>query len=285
MKTSGAWLAGLVVVTTIALVMVPLLGTLVLALFRYDALNPPQWIGLTHVRTMLEDPLFRTALRNSLWLIVLAVPVRLLIALVLGLLLAGRGRLAGVTLVPVFTPVVLPELVWAMAWLWILNPFFGPAAWLLNAMQYGGAQWLLTVSGARTAMVIVLSFLIGELVLVILATRRQIPHQRYELCAVEGAGAWYSFSRVTLPAMSPMLLLLAARDVVLVLQLAFVPALVVTKTGPQFATLFLPHYIYQNAFEYLRFGYAAAMSAVLVFAVLVVLLTQFLLLRRWVLRA
>ena len=69
--------------------------------------------------------------------------------------------------------------------------------------------------------------------------------------------------------------------IVLVLQLAFVPALVVTKTGPQFATLLLPHYIYQNAFEYLRFGYAAAMSGVLVLTVLGLLAAQFWLLRRW----
>ena len=87
---------------------------------------------------------------------------------------------------------------------------------------------------------------------------------------------------MTLPALWPVLLMLAARDVVLVLQLAFVPSLIVTKTGPQFATLYLPHYIYQNAFEYLRFGYAAAMSAVLVLAVMVVLVAQFWLLRRWI---
>ena len=278
----GGGLAAIALAATVGLVMLPLVATLVLAGFRYDALNSPVWIGFDHLRRLLADPLFLTALENSLWLIVVAVPVRLLLALVLGLLLTDRGRVARAAFVPVFTPVVLPELVWAMAWLWILNPFFGPAAWLLNTLEVGGAQWLLTSTGARTAIVVVLGFLIGEQVLVIMATRRQIPPQRYELCAVEGAGGWYKFSRVTLPALWPVLLMLAARDAALVLQLAFVPALVVTKTGPQFATLYLPHYIYQNAFEYLRFGYAAAMSAVLVLAVIFVLAAQFWLLRRWI---
>lgn len=279
---SGAWLAVVVLAATGLLIWMPLIATLGLGLFRYDALNPPEWVGMAHLVRMFDDPLFLQAAGNSFWLVVIAVPVRLALAVVLGLALSRRGRVASAALVPVFTPVVVPELVWAMAWLWILNPFFGPAAWLLNSLEYGGAQWLLTVAGARTAIIIVLAFLIGELVLVIMATRRQVPAQRYELCAVEGGGAWFGFSRVTWPALWPVLVLLAARDLVLVLQLAFVPALIVTKTGPQFATLFLPHYIYQNAFEYLRFGYAAAMSGVLVLTVFGMLAAQFWLLRRWV---
>lgn len=282
---SGAWLAAVALIATGLLIWLPLLATLGLGFFRYDALNPPQWVGWSHLVRLVDDPMFLTAARNSLWLVLFAVPLRLALAVVLGLALAGRGRVSSAALVPVFTPVVVPELVWAMAWLWILNPFFGPAAWLLNSLEYGGAQWLLTVAGARTALVVVLAFLIGELVLVIMATRRQVPAQRYELCAVEGAGPWYSFRRVTWPALWPVLLLLMARDMVLVLQLAFVPALVVTKTGPQFATLFLPHYIYQNAFEYLRFGYAAAMSGVLVLSVLGLIAAQFWLLRRWIRQA
>lgn len=284
MTTRGGWLAAPALLATGVLVLLPLLVTLGLAAWRYDALNPPVWVGADHLHALMDDRLFRTALVNSLLLIAVAVPVRLLVALGLGLLLAPRDGLSRGVLVPVFLPVIVPALVWAMAWLWVLNPHFGPAAWIAESVQRGGAQWLLSATGARTALVLVVSFLIGELVLVIIATRRQIPAQRYEICAVEGASNWFATTRVTLPAMWPVLLLLAARDVAVVLQLALVPSMIVTKGGPQFATFLLPQYVYQNAFEYLRFGYAAAMSSVMIAGIAVVLVIQFWLLSRWLRR-
>ena len=77
---------------------------------------------------------------------------------------------------------------------------------------------------------------------------------------MEGVSAFWTFRNVTLPLLIPTIIFLGARDVAWSFQATFVPALVITKGGPNFATLFLPLYIYQNGFEYLRFGYASAMT-------------------------
>lgn len=279
--SGGRWFLLPALLATFLLAIVPLLVTLGLALFEFDALSPPRWVGLEHFKALAADPMFRQALHNSLLLVAVAVPLRLVLALVLGLLLARTDRWSRLGLPPTLLPTLLPELVWAMAWLWILNPWYGPAAWVLDATHPQGAEWILSATGARTAIVCVLALLIGEMVLILRAARRLIPDRHYEICAVEGASAWHGFRRVTWPQLAPLFGLLALRDVALCLQLSFVPALIVTKTGPQFSTLYLPYYTWQNAFEYLRFGYAAASGSLLVLWVLLALGLQLLLLRRW----
>jgi multiple sugar transport system permease protein len=133
------------------------------------------------------------------------------------------------------------------------------------------------------AVVIVMSlFQLGEGFLVLMATRQEVPEELYELAELEGARPAGTFRRVTLPMMAPTLLLLALRDVVFSFQATFVPALIVTKGGPPpYATTFLPLFIYDNGFEYLRFGYAAAATLVMFLVTAVIVAVQFRVVRRW----
>ena len=124
-------------------------------------------------------------------------------------------------------------------------------------------------------------FQIGELYIVLLAARRELPAELYELCAMEGVSAFWTFRNVTLPLLIPTIIFLGARDVAWSFQATFIPALVITKGGPEFATLFLPLYIYQNGFEYLRFGYASAMTVAMFILTGLLVGIQIALLRRW----
>jgi multiple sugar transport system permease protein len=92
---------------------------------------------------------------------------------------------------------------------------------------------------------------------------------------------FWAFRRVTLPLLLPTLVFLTARDVAWSLQSSFVPALVITKGGPSFATLFLPLYVYQNGFEHLRFGYASAMTLAMFLLTTAMVAVQWWVLRRW----
>jgi multiple sugar transport system permease protein len=129
--------------------------------------------------------------------------------------------------------------------------------------------------------VLLTAFQLGEVFVVLLAARRELPGELYEVCEMEGAGAFYTFRRVTLPLLWPTLALLAARDVVLSLQTTFVPAMVITQGGPKYATTFLPLYIYQNGFEYLRIGYASAMTCVMFLVTAGMVGVQLWVLRAW----
>jgi multiple sugar transport system permease protein len=99
---------------------------------------------------------------------------------------------------------------------------------------------------------------------------------------VEGAGAWWGLTRITLPLIAPVLALLLLRDTIFTFQLNFVPALILTGGGPPpYATTYLPLFVYREGFEYLRYGYAAAATLVMFGITAAIVWVQWLLLRRW----
>lgn len=272
------WLAAPFLLAAALLVGLPALLALGLAFSEYDALTAPRFVGFAHFLRLWDDPLFWTALGNSLLFAALAVPLRLALALGLALLLHRGRRLARAA---VFLPTVVPDIAYALLWLWLLNPLYGPLALVLKAAGAAGGGWLLTPWGARGALVALTAFQLGEVFVVLLAARRELPQELYELCELEGGSALTVFRKVTLPLMAPTLALLAARDVVVSLQATFVPALVITQGGPRYATTFLPLYIYQNGFEYLRIGYASAMTWVMFLVTAAMVAAQLWVLRGW----
>jgi multiple sugar transport system permease protein len=178
-------------------------------------------------------------------------------------LLARRRAGAGVGRAAVYLPSVVPDVAYALLWLWVFNPLYGPLGAVLRALGLPSGAMLLHPWGARAAIVIMTAFQIGEGFIVALAARRAIPAELYELAALDGARPWWILRRVTMPVMAPVLVLLVARDVALSFQANFVPAYVLTNGGPFYATTFLPLYTYQTAFGFFRFGYAAAMTIVM----------------------
>ena len=124
-------------------------------------------------------------------------------------------------------------------------------------------------------------FQIGEAFVIALAARRTIPAALYDAARVDGASGWFTLTRVTLPLMAPVLALLALRDVILTLQVNFVPALILTDGGPRYATTFLPMYVYRTAFRYFRLGYASTIALTMVVFTALIVFVQYRLARRW----
>jgi len=275
------WLASPMLLATLVLVAAPFVLTFLLAFTHYDALTSPRPAGIQNFRRLVSDPLFRLSLSNSLIFVAMAVPLRLLAATGTALLYARRRRgvVAGRGIT--YLPSVVPDIAFALLWLWVLNPVFGPIAQLLRAVGLPGTEWLLGPWGARVSVVILTLFQIGEGFIVALAARNDIPGELYELAELERAGPWFTFRRVTLPMMAPVLVLLAARDVAFSFQVNFVPALVLTGGDPFYATLFLPLYTYQNAFSFLRFGYASAMTVAMWLVTAAMIGVALLAVRRW----
>jgi multiple sugar transport system permease protein len=268
-------------VGTLLLVVVPALLTFRYALTDYTGVGEPRYTGLDNVRRLGQDPFLRAALTASALHVVIAVPLRLLAATTLGLLLAaprpgGRWYRAAV-----YLPTVVPDIALALLFLWVLNPLFGPLNGLLGVLGLPQPAWLATTWGARLGVVLMLLLPIGEAFLVVLATRRQVNARLYEAAALDGAAPWQQLRHITLPLLAPVLVLLAVRDTVLTLQVNFVPAYVLTDGGPANATLYLPIYIYDQAFEFAAFGYGALLTAVLLALTLLAVGLQLALVRRW----
>jgi multiple sugar transport system permease protein len=264
------------------LVALPALVTFALALFEYDLLRSPAYVGLRNFRELVDDEVFRISLRNSLVFILVAVPLRLLGAFALALLLHRRFRGAGAYRTAAYLPTVVPDIAYALLWLWILNPLYGPLNLALGLVMAEPPHWLTNPEDAQRAVVLMSLFQIGEGFVVALAVRQSLPVELYELSALEGARAWWVFGRVTLPLMAPTLLLLLFRDTIFSFQASFVPALIVTEGGPPpYATTYLPLFVYRNAFEYLRYGYAAAATLVMFGVTALIVYLQWRIVRRW----
>ena len=259
-----AWLFLLpLAVGMIGLVVVPALLNLRYAATNATGLGPASYIGFGNVSRAASDPLFAASIRASLVHVAISVPLRMIIATSLALLLAAP-RLGGRWYrTAVFLPTVVPDVALTLLFLWLLNPQFGPVNGVLGALGLAQPVWLAEPWPARFGVIALLLFPIGEAFLVVLAARRELNPDVYEAAQVDGASAWQQLTRVTLPMMAPLLVLLTIRDIIVVLQATYVPAYLLTDGRPAYATLYLPLYIYDQAFEFAGFGYAAMLSIVL----------------------
>lgn len=260
----------------------PAIGGFGLAFFTYNGIEPPAFHGLGNLREMFHDQIFWIALTNSLIFIGIAIPLRLVGALALALLLSRRARGAGLHRAMVYLPTVVPDVAWAVAWLWVLNPLYGPLNQALGLLGITGPAWTVEEWPARLGVIIMISWQLGEGFVVCLAALSDVPQALRDQAAIDGGSAWQTFWHIVLPLISPVLLILLFRDTIFSLQANFVPALIVGRGGgPNYATTFLPLYIYREAFDYMRFGYAAALTWALFALTALMLALQYWVVSRW----
>jgi multiple sugar transport system permease protein len=199
--------------------------------------------------------------------VALTVPLRVAIALGLGLLLNRSRRGVGLYRVAVYVPTIVPSVAYALIWLWIFNPRYGPLNLALESLGLPAPAWLIDRTTALPAIALTALFTIGEGFVVVLAGLRSIPAECYQASAIDGAGRAATLRHITLPLLAPWLLLLTFRDVIVSAQSTFTPALLMTGGGPYYATLFVPLLMYETAFDRFRFGQGAAMMLLLLLVV------------------
>jgi multiple sugar transport system permease protein len=259
----GLWVMLLpYLVGTLLLVGLPALMSAVLAFTSYDALTPPVFVGFANFRVLAADPVVTTAIGNSLVFILLAVPLRIVGALALALLLLRPRRGVGGYRAAVYVPTVIPDVAFALIWLWIFNPLFGPVNVALEAVGLPTPGWLADAETARFPFVIMALFQIGEGFVVLLAALRGLSSEVFDAGAVDGAGRWAAFRYLTLPLLLPWLALLTFRDIIISFQWTFTPSFVMTGGDPYYSTLFLPLLVYEEAFDRFRFGAGSALMLI-----------------------
>jgi multiple sugar transport system permease protein len=263
------------------LVVLPTILSFLLALTEYDALSPPVWRGLQNFHKITQDQLFLISVRNSALFVLLTVPLRLLGALAFALLL-NQPR-SGVKLyrTAIYLPTVVPNVAYALVWLWIFNPVYGPLNLILGSLGLPTPAWLSDDQTALPALALMALFQIGEGFAVLLAGLQEIPPDYYRAAALDGANRWQMFRYITLPLLAPWLLLVTMRDVIVSIQGTFTPAMLMTGGGPYYATLFIPMLIYETAFDRFRFGEGAAMMLLAFVSVGLVLLLIYVAVGGW----
>jgi len=274
----GRTLAAPFLLGVLVLVALPALAAVAISFTEYSGIGPPRFAGAENFTRMLGDEALWRSLGNTLIYLAMSLPLRIVLIFALASLLHRRFRGSSASRAAVYLPSVVPDAAYSLLWLWILNPIYGPAAAILGSLN---PDWLTDPWSARAAIAIMGVFQLGEGFVVALAARRSIPGHIYEAAQLDGASAWFTMKRLTLPIMAPILAVLALRDLLLSFQANFVPALLLTDGGPRNATTYLPVFAYRQAFRYFRLGYASAISVTMLLVTAAVLLIQFRVWRRW----
>ncbi len=252
----------------------PIIVSLFLSFTNYNLLNDPKWIGVDNYVKMYGERLFWQSLRVSAIYSIVSVPLGMTIALFLAILLNRKMRGIYTLRSIYYLPTVISGVGVAMLWRWIFNGQYGVINTLLRNIGIKGPNWLLDENYALIALIITSVWGVGGTMLIFLAGLQGIPVEINEAAEIDGAGKWAQFRYITLPMISHVTFFNLVLGIIGALQV-FTDAYVITGGGPNNATLFISVYLYRHAFQFLNFGYAAALAWVLFLIVMVLTLFVF----------
>lgn len=262
----------------------PIIGSLVLAFFRWDIISAPQFVGFANFASLAEDPTVRVSFLNTILFVVVAVILQLGIALGLASVLQARmpSWLRVFLRSTFFFPLVLSAASVSIFMRYMFNEQFGVVNWLLSLIGIPAVPWL--TSPVASAVVVVLVYVwqnFGFSFLLFLGALTNIPKELHEAANLDGATGWKQFSNVTLPLISPTVLVASVMAIISALQV-FDQPYVLTNGGPGDSTRTAVMVIFESAFQQLEFGEASAIGLVLTVLILAVTALQFRLSRRFV---
>jgi multiple sugar transport system permease protein len=251
---TSPWLLGFA-----AFLVVPISLSAYYSLTDYALLDVPVWIGGDNYAELWSDPLFHRAMRNTFIFAVGNVVGGTALAVGAALLLEQRLRGAALVRAVVFVPTLVPVVAGCVSWLWMFNPRSGLLNSVLGAAGLAGPDWLGDRSWAMPSLVLMGWWVIGGPMLVCSAALKDVPRALYEAASLDGASALVRFRHVTLPLISPAVLFNAMMSLIWSLQM-IAPPLIMTRGGPDNATLTSSMYVYKVGFEFGRMGYACALA-------------------------
>jgi multiple sugar transport system permease protein len=262
----------------------PLAASLLLSFTDFDIyalgrLDRLRFIGLENYRRLLNDPMFWTALKNTLYFVIVGGPLSVLVSLGAALLVNHRlTRFQGVFRTLLFLPVVTTLV--AVVWRYLYHPRYGFLNYVLGLAGLPPIDWLGDPDWAMPAIILMAVWKnFGFNMVVFIAGLQSIPRRLYEAAEIDGADGWAQFRYITLPMLAPTFLFVTVITLIGYFQL-FAEPYVMTQGGPADSTLSVALLMFQEGFRWWNLGYAAAVAFVLFLIILAGTLIQAWL-RRW----
>ncbi|KUM71157.1 carbohydrate ABC transporter permease [Streptomyces curacoi] len=272
------WIAGFLLLTA-----GPMIASLYYAFTRYNLFTPPEWVGFDNFTTMFQDPRWQKSVEVTLKYVVVATPLKLLLALGVALLLAQKRRGQGLYRAAFYMPSLIGASV-SVGFVW--RALFSDDAIVDRGQKIFGLDvggWIGNPDYVIYALVALSIWQFGAPMVIFLAGLKQVPQELYEAAEVDGAGPLRRFWNITLPMISPVLFFNVLLESIHAFQV-FGSAYVVsdTRCGPADATLVYTCYLYQKGFKEAQMGFASAMAWTLVVAVALVTAVLFWSQKKWV---
>ena len=274
------WLCGIIFFTAY-----PMISSFYQSFTKFNLIESPKWIGLENFHRMFfEDSDFWQALKNTVWISVISIPLRIAFAMFTAWVLTKPKRGRNIYRTIFFLPSMVPAVAATMAFTYIFNPAYGPINRMLEAIGIKEPPfWFLDPKWSKWGLILLGLWGIGDTMIIFLAGLLDVPTSLYEAASLEGATAWQTFRYITLPLMTPVIFFSTVTGVIGSFQY-FTQAYVASGQVNDYShsMYFYATHIYFSAFRAYEMGYASALAWVLLvitlLCTLVILKTQ----KRWV---
>lgn len=271
------WLIGFLLWTVY-----PVLASIFYSFTRYDVVRPPRYIGLSNYSELLfKDDTFHIVLGNTLYFVIIGVPLGVITAFLLAALLNNQMRLRSLYRTVFFLPAIVPAIAAAEVWRWVYNPRWGLINSVLKSMGLATIPWLSSPALAKFSLIIIQAWAQGTAMLIFLAALQDVPRSLYDAAVVDGANRWQRFRHVTIPMTTPAILFVLLTGLIGTFQY-FTLGWLLTQGGPNQSTEFYSIYLYRNAFRFFKMGYASALAWLLFILIVICTLLIFRTSARWV---
>lgn len=261
----------------------PIVYSLYLSFFKWNMISPRKtFLGLENYTNLFKDPVFWQVTRNTLLLTVITVVCTLGIALFLALQLYKKPKGAGVYQAIIFSPTFTTSVAVAMVWAWLFDPSYGLLRYIFRIFGVTSPNWLLDIHWSLPAVIIVLVWSgIGYAMVIFLAGLKSIPQDIKDAARVDGVSPLQNFLHIQFPLLSPTTFFLVTTSIIGALK-AFDIISIMTDGGPLNSSNVYVLYLYQNAFQWFKAGYASALAVILFLIIMGLTLIQTSSSKKWV---
>jgi multiple sugar transport system permease protein len=222
---------------------------------------------------MFKTPLFWQSMNNTLFMVALDLPIGLIASLSAAVLLNQKLRGVNIFRAIFYLPVLIPTVANVLLWVWIFDKDSGILNVMLKLFGLPGQPWLTDTLWSKPSLIFMNLWGIGGAMLIYLAGLKGVPVEMHEAARIDGASSWQSFWKITIPLLSPTILFQLVIGMIYEFQI-FTSGYILGG-GPNFSTTFYALELFNNAFRYLKMGYASAMAWVLFAVTLIVTLLVF----------
>lgn len=269
-------------VFVLAFTAIPVVSGFAVSLTNWDMLGPMRSVGLSNYANLISDPLAQRTLLNTFVYTFVSVPISIALSLLLAVLLNQSLRGISFFRTLYYVPVVSSTVAVAVIFTWVLDPNFGLLNQVLGWFGVQPIPWLTSTRWAMPSVILVTIWRgLGYNMIILLAALQDVPQELHDAAAIDGASPWRKFISIIVPLVTPAIFFVTITGIISSFQ-SFDLVYNMTEGGPGRATFLIGYFIWQQAFDFLRIGYASAMAFILFFLILIVTIVQWQTRRAWV---